>query len=416
MNILKDKSLIVNITSLGALQVSNFVITLITLPYLTRVLGVSAWGEIVFTQLVINYCIWFVNWGFYHGATRRVSATRKDSAYLNMVFSTVWGAQWLLTGLILVIILLSVYVFSSVITNPELYIAASGLLIGNLFMPLWFLNGMEFIKESAIIQLLMKLIALPFIFLLVENSEDSAIYLWIGTITSITVGIVSQFWMRRTFDISFLFPALIQIRKTIKEDFQLFLNTFFASLNTTLIPAALGIFGGDAALGLYNIADRAKGAAITILHPISHALFPRMCYLFSTDSAETKKILNLSAQALFGLSFLMSMILYIFSEEIIIFLGGAEFIDSILVLEILAFSVLLTTISGFIVNQILIPSNGYYGYTVTVFSSLVFSALMIVPMVSEFGASGASITTLLTELLAVTILVFFVKRHDFFKV
>lgn len=413
---MKDRSLITNIASLGALQVASFVVTLITLPYLARVLGVSAWGEIVFVQLVVNYFIWFVNWGFYHGATRRVSATRKDSAYLNIIFSTVWSAQWLLTSLILAIILFAIYIFSSEITSPELYIAASGLLIGNLFMPLWFLNGMEFIKESAIIQLLMKLTALPFIFLLVNNSEDAVIYLWIETIASITVGIISLFWMRRTFDISFSFPALIQIRATIKEDFQLFLNTFWASLNTTLIPAALGIFGGDAALGLYNIADRAKGAAITILHPISHALFPRMCYLFSTDSAETKKILNLSARVLFSLSFLMSMILYIFAEEIIMVLGGAEFMDSILVLEILAFSALLTTISGFIVNQILIPSNAYYGYTVTVFSSLVFSALMIVPMVSEFGASGASITTLLTELLAVTILVFFVKRHDFFKV
>lgn len=333
-----------------------------------------------------------------------------------MIFSTVWSAQWLLTGLILAIILFAIYIFSSEITSPELYIAASGLLIGNLFMPLWFLNGMEFIKESAIIQLLTKLTALPFILLLVDNSEDAVIYLWIETIASITVGIISLFWVRRTFDISFSFPALIQIRATIKEDFQLFLNTFWASLNTTLIPAALGIFGGDAALGLYNIADRAKGAAITILHPISHALFPRMCYLFSTDSAETKKILNLSARVLFSLSFIMSMILYIFAEEIIMVLGGAEFMGSILVLEILAFSALLTTISSFIVNQILIPSNAYYGYTVAVFSSLVFSALMIVPMVSEFGASGASITTLLTELLAVTILVFFVKRHDFFKV
>ena len=413
---MKDRSLTINIASLGALQVSNFAVILITLPYLTRVLGVSAWGEIIFVQLVVNYSIWFVNWGFYHGATRRVAASRKDSINLNIIFSTVWSAQWLLTGLILTIILLAVYIFSSEITNPELYIIASGLLIGNLFMPLWFLNGMEFIKESAIIQLLIKVIALPFIFLLVNNSEDAIIYLWIETIASITVGIISLFWMRRTFDISFSFPALIQIRAVIKADFQLFLNTFWASLNTSLIPAALGIFGGDFALGLYNIADRAKGAAITILHPISHALFPRMCYLFSTDASETKKILNLSARVLFSLSFIMSMVLYIFAEEIIMVLGGAEFMGSVLVLEILAFSALLSTISGFIVNQILIPSNAYYGYTVTVFSSLVFSALMITPMVSNFGASGASITTLLTELLAVTILVFFVKRHDFFKV
>jgi O-antigen/teichoic acid export membrane protein len=401
---------------LGGLQIFNFVITLITLPYLARVLGVSAWGLIVFVQLVVNYLIWVTNWGFYHGATRRVSAAREDGKGLSIIFSRVWCAQWILTGLILTILLLIFYFFSSKIDNYELYIAASGLLIGNLFMPLWYLNGIEFIKEAAIIQLFTKLLALPFIFLLVHNPEDAVIYLWINSVASIVVGIIALFWMSRVINLSFSLPTLGRVKETIYEDFQLFLNTFWASLNTTLIPAALSVFGGDMALGYYNIADRAKGATITILHPISHALFPRMCYLFSSDHSEAKRMLNLSAWLLIGLSFFMSLVMYVFAEEVVMFLGGEEFIASVQVLKILAFSALLSTISSFIVNQVLIPSNAYYGYTVAVFVSLVFSAVMIFPMVTSYGVGGAALVTLLTEFLAMIVLIIFVKRHKFFSI
>ena len=412
---MKARSLTTNIASLGVLQISSFIVTLMTLPYLTRVLGVDVWGLIIFVELVINYLIWIANWGFYHGATRRVSATREDRKGLSVIFSRVWCAQWILTGLILSVLFLVLYFLSSKLDSYELYIAASGLLIGNLLMPLWYLNGIEFIKEAAIIQLSMKLLALPFIFLLVNSTEDAEIYLWINSMTSIVVGVIVLFWMRRAIDLSFSFPTFCQVKETIYEDFQLFLNTFWASLNVTLIPAVLGVFGGDAALGYYNIADRAKNATITILHPVSHALFPRMCYLFSSDHSKAKEVLSLSAWLLISLSFFMSVVMFVFAEEIVMVLGGEEFMASVQVLKVLAFSALLTTISGFIVNQILIPSNAYYGYTVTVFVSLVFSAVMIVPMVNWYGSIGAAFVTLFVELLAVIILITFVKRHKFFS-
>jgi PST family polysaccharide transporter len=413
--LIKNKSLKTNIASLGFLQIVNFVVTLITLPYLARVLGVSTWGAIVFVQLVINYLIWFTNWGFYFGATRRVAANRENSQQLNLIFVEVWGAQWILSILMALLLWFGVLLFEKEINNPNLYLIASGLIVGNLMMPLWFLNGIEYIKEAAIIQLAVKLIALPFIFLLVNSPSDANIYLWINSLSAIFVGVLTILWMNQVIKLSFFWPDIARVVETVKADFELFVNSLWANLNTSIIPAALGMFAGDAALGYYNIAERARSAAITVLHPISHALFPRMCYLFSSDHLAAKKMLKNSAWLLLSLAFIMSVLMYSFSEKIVMLLGGDGYYDSIQVLEILAFSTFLTTVSAFIVNQILIPSDMYKGYTVSVLMSLIFSAIAVIPMIDILGVNGAAFVTLSAELLAVIVLLFFLKRHKLFS-
>lgn len=411
MNLSKKQSLKTNITSLGFLQIFNFFATLATLPYLTRTLGVSTWGLIVFIQLVMNYLIWFVNWGFYHGATRRVASERDDAGKLSELFSEVWAAQWLLAIVALLVLCSVVLLIPSLEKNKSLYIAASGVVLGNLLMPLWYLNGLELIRESAIVQLMSKLVAIPFIFLLVHHQGDEGVYLLINSFSFIFVGLLTLLWMYKTKLVAIRVPQLGQIRHVIMIDFQLFLNGLWANLNTTIVPAALGIFGGTTELGYYNLAERARSAAITVLHPVSHALFPRMCYLYANDKLEAKKMLKLSGILLFGIAFLMSLAMYLLSDQVVALLGGEGFSKSADVLEILALSTLLTTVSAFIVNQILIPANSYAGYSIMVFICLIFTAFAVVPAISFYGAEGAAMVTLLSEIVGVSILLFYLKKQ-----
>jgi len=172
---------------MGALRFFSFALTLITLPYLTRVLGINNWGEIVFVQLIISYLLWITDWGFNYGASKRVAANRNNKYNLNILFSEVWCSQILLTIFVLGLLLLVVHVFSSLIHNPAYYIIYSGVILGNLLTPIWFLNGLEFIKEGAIIQLLAKVIALPLIFVFINSPEDVFKYLLIESLASIVV-------------------------------------------------------------------------------------------------------------------------------------------------------------------------------------------------------------------------------------
>ena len=46
-----------NIIAMGVVQIGNYAIPLITLPYLARVLGAEAYGKVAFAQVFIAYFV-----------------------------------------------------------------------------------------------------------------------------------------------------------------------------------------------------------------------------------------------------------------------------------------------------------------------------------------------------------------------
>ncbi|WP_062307789.1 oligosaccharide flippase family protein [Polynucleobacter sinensis] len=395
-----------NIFGLGALQGMNLVVTFLTLPYLTRVLGVQAWGNIVFVLLIVNYGIWVVNWGFYLGATQRIAASRDHKERVSKIACEVWVAQFLLA-----IISITIYwIFIKLFAEQKLqsvYFAGYAMLIGNLLTPLWFLHGLEKVWEASFTLLMAKIVVLPFIFIYINSENDAFLYLLFNGVGSIVIGIACLYWMYRGNFVYWRSPKIRNILKVIVEDSSFFFTSMTSNLTASIIPTALGIWASPSDLGLFNIADRIKAAAITIFHPVVHALYPRMAYLFSANKMAAIKLLRISGIAIFGSSLLVSFILFLLAPKLILWIGGENFSGAIPLLRILALVPLASTISAFIVHQVLIPLQQRKFYLISSLIILMTTLLLIYPSITYFGLRGATTTMLLAELMGCFCLIFF---------
>lgn len=104
------KRVIENILSLFSLQGFNYILPLITFPYLTRVLGPDKYGLITFAMAFISYFQLVTNYGFNLSASREIALNRDNDVKVSKIFSSVMTTKTLLT--VLGFLTMSIIVFS----------------------------------------------------------------------------------------------------------------------------------------------------------------------------------------------------------------------------------------------------------------------------------------------------------------
>ena len=78
----KDRQLLSNTVMLYIMQFSTYLFSFITVPYLTRVLGVQLYGKIGVAVANMAYFQLLMDFGFLLSATEDISAHREDRAYV----------------------------------------------------------------------------------------------------------------------------------------------------------------------------------------------------------------------------------------------------------------------------------------------------------------------------------------------
>src|SRR5690606_689706 len=91
-----NRVLLKNIASLGVVQIVNYIFPLITIPFVSRIIGPEGFGLINYITALISYFILIIGFGFDFSATRKIALRPSSLELRSIIYSKVTGARVML--------------------------------------------------------------------------------------------------------------------------------------------------------------------------------------------------------------------------------------------------------------------------------------------------------------------------------
>lgn len=396
-----NKLVINNFTWLALLQIANYLIPLLIIPYVVRVLGPDVFGRVSYAQNIIFYFTIFINYGFDYSATQAIAINKHNKEKIANIFWTVSLTKAVLFCISFVAMLVISFSVSEISNIKNLVFSAFIINIGYVLFPIWFYQGIEKMSLITLFNFLIKVIGALLIFLFVNNTNDAFFYLLILSFAFILVGLISFLYTIRTQN----FTAITQIeRKVIYTGFPIFLNNIFSNSYSAMGLTMLAFFADDYALGVYSGAYRLTIAILMIVsYPLNTAIFPRLSNDFAISFRTGIQSYKKYFVVVLILSFIVGLVLFLFSDFITHIVLGPELSDSADVLKVFSILPMLVMTASMLTVQGLYTLKlqkyaPYCGFTI-----LSISFVVNYYLIGNYGIFGAAYGYIISEILEITI-------------
>jgi PST family polysaccharide transporter len=278
------KILLKNTFSLSILQFANYVLPLITIPYVVRVIGPDKFGLISFAQAFATYFLLIVNYGFDLSATREISSNRDDKNTLVRIYSNVLFTKAFLFTLCTMIFTSLIFLIPKFRENILVFIVTYLFVAGYVLFPTWFFQGLEKLYITSIFNFIVKLLFTIGIFVFVKNKDDFYLVPLLMSSGQIFAGTLALLYSLRLLGWKIHLPRLKDITVELKNGFSVFISLVFINFYTISNTFILGFFAPHENVGYFASGSKLVLVFNTLaLGPLAQSLYPHMRKILRND-------------------------------------------------------------------------------------------------------------------------------------
>lgn len=385
------KTLMTNFISLSILQIVSYIFPLLTLPYLSKIIGVGKFGELAFTSSIIWYFQVFVDYGFDYTATRDIARCKNDKNRISDIFSNVIWSKFLLLLVSFVIIMLLIFVIPNLYHMRVIFLFTFMSVVGNAFYPVWLFQGLERMKYMTILSTLSRGMFTLFIFIFIQKESDYiyrplliSLGIFCGTIVSIYIVIFK--WK-----IKLYIPSFYSLSMTIRNSTNVFLSRMSENLYDAFSVMLLGGIHGSVASGIFDSGFKLSSASQQFLGVLSRTFFP-----YLSRKIEKHRLLSIYYILI---SIIVNSLLFIFSPWLMNLFYSPEFYMGVVVLKITSISGVFMTISFMYGSNYMIIMGYERDFRNITFVSSFIALILGIILIYYYSFIGAAITITFARIL-----------------
>jgi PST family polysaccharide transporter len=407
---LPKSSLRENIAWLSALQIVNYLLPLVTIPFLIRVLGVGKYGILSFCITVAQYMVVFTDYGFNLSATRQVAFLRDSRLELERAASAVFAFKFalLLTcGLALVAFL---YFMPKYQPWAGVMAAAFLIVVGSAAFPTWLFQGLQDMRIITVITVIGRIICTSAIFLTVHSSRDllNAV-LWSSASFPISA-VLSWFVIYKRYRLRLHLPSLRSLSDACKSGFHTFVSSMMSNGLANGAVLVLGFLAPPEIVGTYAGLEKIAKAGSMALAPITQSLYPRSAEQFAISHAAGCAFVLRSGKRLLLLTGVICGGLILFAKFSILLIFGASFVHFYPVVWILALWLFLGVLNNILGIQYLLGSGRASSYSGAFTCATIATFLLLFLLIPRNQCMGAAVAITLGEALLTLMMACSIRR------
>ena len=389
-------------------QVLSVFLPLITLPYITRVLGTDPVGIYSKTHAYAEFFYLFAMLGVKNYGNRAIARVRDDRVAASRTFWEIYAFQALTS--LAAVAAYAVFCLNASPDNHRALLPLTLYVVSGLFDINWLFFGLERFRMTTIRSMAIRVLTLAAIFLFVHHEGDLGVYAAIlagGELLSALV-----IWPFALRSVDFSRPTWQGIRRHIRPNLLLFWPVLAISLYNTMDKVILGAYSSDAESAFYGSAERITIVPYYLLLALDNVVMPRMSNIYARAEEDKARAL-MDRVMLFtmflsaALSFGMAGVGEVFAP----WFYGASFKRCGLYIMLLSPTILFKGWGGALRTQFIIPTGRDRLYVVSLSAGAAVNLLLDFLLIPRLAGVGAIAGTLAAEA-TVAGVQFFMCRRD----
>lgn len=377
-------------------QILTIILPIITVPYVTRIFTSEALGNYVFYNSIVSYFSLFAMLGIGVYGTKQIAAASDVS-------STFWNIYAI--QLIASILAISVYVIT-VFSIPQMGgvipLIVGITLLAKMIDISWLFSGKEDFKKITIRNVVIRIIGVISIFTFVKSSDDLYLYVFLIVIFDFLGQFVmwvpaKKFIKRPSFNTKIM-------KKNLHPIVLLFLPQVAISLYVVLDRTLLGLLGSYSDVGIYEQGQKLISILLKVVSSLGVVMLPRVANLLSERREEEAQNMVKFSFILYNLIiFPMIFGLIAVNEVFVKLFLGKNFQDVKYVLYIIVFNIMFVGWTNILGYQVLVVRNKNKEFMLSTTIPAFVSVAVNIAVIPFFGYIGASITSVVVEILVFAI-------------
>ncbi|EJO3861725.1 oligosaccharide flippase family protein [Vibrio parahaemolyticus] len=371
------KELLSNVLSLGAIDFLGMLIPIITMPIITRAIGLELYGQYLLFVTMLTFGHTIIDYGVQYSGVRVAAKNRENKLALETAYADYQGLRFVLSGVFF--LFSSLYVVN--VFNSIWYLIPLFLYIfGYLLTSAWFFQGAALTKYLSIASISNKILLLIAIVVFIKSKDDFFLLVLFTTIPIFITSILLLFFLRSRYQIKLF--SLNNIKRTVNDGLSVFIGLLAPNLYNAIPLMLLGNYADKLEFANFAISLKVCGVIFMLQNVVAKSIYP----ITSRNKNGFKPTLFLNLLIVIP----CVLILFFFGSDLIKVILGVS-LESDIYIKVISTSLIFVAISNSFSVGYFLPNNLDVEYRNIAIKTSILSAVIVFFLIYKFSVIGCAL-------------------------